>query len=95
MADVDLLQSDENADAVVDVDDVVADLEIAEVREEGLGSRGAALVADAFLVEDVGLGKEPHLRRRKAEPLRQLASGHEQRGSSANVLSPTTSHLLS
>ena len=37
-ADGDLLQADELADAVVDVHDEVADLEVAQVREE----RGAA-----------------------------------------------------
>ena len=72
VADVDLLQPDEHADAVVHVDDVIADLEIAEVGEEGLGGRRAPLVADALLVEDVGLGKQPHLRGRQPEALRQL-----------------------
>ena len=76
--DVDLLEPDEHADAVVDVDDVIADLEIAEVREEGLRGRRAALVADALLVEDVGLGKQPHLRGGQAEALRQLAGRDEQ-----------------
>ena len=41
-ADGELLQADEPADAVVDVDDVVADLEVAEVGEErALGRRPA------------------------------------------------------
>ena len=44
--DVDLLQADEHADAVIDVDDEVADLQVAEVGEERLasptgGARGA------------------------------------------------------
>ena len=42
-ADVDLLQPDELADAVVDVDDEIADLQVAEVGEERLASQTAAL----------------------------------------------------
>ncbi len=85
VTDVDLLQPDEDTDAVVDVDDVVADLEVAEVREEGLGGRGPALVADAFLVEDVGLGKEPHLRGGKPEALRELPGRDEQRAAGRDL----------
>ena len=46
VADADLLQADEHADAVIDVDDEVADLQVAQVREKRLasptaGARGA------------------------------------------------------
>ena len=39
VADGDLLQADELADAVIDVDDEIADLEIAQIREEGRRQR--------------------------------------------------------
>ena len=56
--DGDLLEADELADAVIDVDDQIADLEIAQVGEERGGRR--SLLAGAGLaplfVEDVGLG---------------------------------------
>ena len=52
---MDLLETNELADAVVDVHDEIADLQIAKVREEGL--REVALFRRAaFLLEDVGLG---------------------------------------
>ena len=65
-ADVDALQADEDADAVVDVDDEVADLQIAEVREERPRRGLAALVDLALFLEDVGLGPELELRVRAA-----------------------------
>ena len=56
--DGDLLEADELADAVIDVDDQIADLEIAQVGEERGGRR--ALLACAGLaplfVEDIGFG---------------------------------------
>ena len=56
--DRDLLEADELADAVIDVDDQIADLEVAQVGKECGGRR--ALLAGAglapFLVEDVGFG---------------------------------------
>jgi hypothetical protein len=45
VAHADLLQADEHADAVVDVDDEVADLEIAKIGEKRLGRRAAAFGA--------------------------------------------------
>ena len=36
VADADLLQADEHADAVIDVDDEIADFEIAQIGEERL-----------------------------------------------------------
>ncbi len=60
VADADLLQADELADAVVDVDDEIADLEIAEIREERRRQRALARRAAAVTVlfEDVGFGVE-------------------------------------
>ena len=54
-------EADEAADAVVDVDDEVADLQVAEVGQERAGRRLAALVDLALLLEDVGLGPELEL----------------------------------
>ena len=66
-ADLDALQADEHADAVIDVDDEVADLQVAEVGEERRASRErAALVDLALLLEDVGLG--PELERGVGQP---------------------------
>ena len=52
----DLLESDELANAVVNVDDQVLDLEIAQVRQERRGQRTLAAAASlaALLFEDVG-----------------------------------------
>src|SRR5690606_7757458 len=80
MADGDLLEADEHADAVVDVDDVIAHLEVAEVGEEGARRRLTALRADTLLVEDVRLGIEPELRVGQADATREHARGDEQGG---------------
>jgi len=63
--DGDLLESDELADAVIDVDDQIVDLEIAEVGEEGGGCRSflARARLATFFVEDVGLGVDKECRR--------------------------------
>ena len=60
VADADLLQSDKLSDAVIDVDDEVADLQIAEIRQERLGNGTVPIAAPldlvAILVEDIGFG---------------------------------------
>ena len=56
VADADLLQADEHADAVIDVHDEVVDFEIAEIREERLRRRAPPLRGAPFFLEDVGLG---------------------------------------
>ena len=56
-ADLDALQADEHADAVIDVDDEIADLEVAEVGEEGARSPSAAAREPSAL-----------LRRRRSPP---------------------------
>ena len=67
----DLFEADEHADAVIDVDDEVADLQIAQVREKSLG-RGAAPFGRATLfLEDIGLGVDLQARIRQAEAARQ------------------------
>ena len=79
-ADVDLLQADEHADAVVDVDDEVADLQVAEVGEERARRRAAALVRLAFFLEDVGLGAELQAGLGQPEAARQMADADEHGG---------------
>ena len=51
-----LFQADEFADAVVDVDDQIADLEVAQIGQEGLGEIAPLLGRTALLLEHVGLG---------------------------------------
>ena len=84
-ADRDPFQADEQADAVVDVDDEVAGLQIAEVREERPGGRAAALVDLALFLEDVGLGPELQLRLRQAEAAAQMTDADQHRGGMAIV----------
>ena len=76
-ADVDPLEADEHADAVVDVDDEVADLEVAEVGEERPRRRPAALVGLPLLLEDVGLGPELEPGLGQAEAAAQMADADE------------------
>ena len=76
-ADFDPLQADEHADAVIDVDDQVARLQVAEIREEGRRGRAPALVCPPLFIENVGLRPELERRLRKAKTLRQMADGDE------------------
>ena len=79
VADADLLEPDEPPDAVIDVDDQVVDLEIAQVREERLRNRpvpvALALDLRALLLEDVRLGDDLQLGARQPEAFRELADG--------------------
>ncbi len=86
-ADVDPLQADEHADAVVDVDDEIAGLEIAEVREKRARRGAPALVDLALLLEDVGLRPELQRRFGQPEPARQVA-GADQHRCRVRVLGP-------
>ena len=79
VADADLLQADEHADAVVDVDDEIADLEIAQIRKKRLGRGAPALGRAALLLEDVGFGVDLQARVGQPEPARQPADRHEHR----------------
>ena len=80
VADADLLQADEHADAVVDVDDEVADLEVAQVGEKRLRRRPAPLGRAALFLEDVGFGVDLQAGVRQTEPARQRADRDEHRG---------------
>ena len=85
VADADLLQADEDADAVVDVHDEIADFEVAQVREERLGG-GAPLVGRAPLFfENIGFGVDLQAGIRQAKSSRQLADRDEHRGISRIV----------
>ena len=75
-ADRDLLQADELADAVVDVDDVVADLQVAEVREERAG-RGCAGAR--------GRGAPPRRRRSRRRATSPASGSRKPRDSAAGA----------
>ena len=79
-AEGNLPEADERADAVVHVDDEVADLEVAQIGEKRLGRRAAALFRRATVfVEDIGLGVDRQRRARKPEAARQPPHRDDQR----------------
>ena len=79
VADANLLEPDEMADAMIDMDDEIADLQVAQVGQERLGDRpmpvALALDLRALFFEDVGLGNDLQLGAWQAEALRELAHG--------------------
>ena len=79
VADADLLQTDELADAVIDVHDEVAHLQVAQVREKRLGRRAPALRRAPVFFEDVGLGVDVERRVRQAEAAGQPADRNQHR----------------
>ena len=79
VADADLLQADELADAVIDVHDEVAHLQVAQIREKRLGRRAAALRGAPLFLEDVGLGVDVERRVRQAEAAGQPADRNQHR----------------
>ena len=79
VADADLLEADEHADAVIDVDDEVADLQVAQVREKRLGGRAPALRRAALFFEDVGFGVDLQSGVGQPEAARQIADRDEHR----------------
>src|SRR5207302_2997913 len=54
VGDTDFLQADEDADAVIDMDDVIADLEVAKIGEKGF-RRAAPLRSTTLFFEDISL----------------------------------------
>ncbi len=74
---IDLLQADKFADAVIDVNDQVADLEVAQIGQERLRKIAPLLRRSTLLFEDVGLGV--NLQRSISEPesTREEADGNE------------------
>ncbi len=79
-SDVDALEADEQPDAVIDVDDEVAGLQIAEIGKERAGGGLAAFVDLALFLEDVGLGPELKLRIRQTEPAAQMTDADQHGG---------------
>ena len=65
---------------MVDVDDAVPRLEVAEVGEERPGGAGPALAHPPLLVEDVGLGEDLQAGVGQPEPPGELPGRHEQGG---------------
>ena len=84
-ADADLLQADEPADAVVDVDDEVADLQVAEVRQERAVGRSAPFVRAALFLEQIAFGEQPQVRVRQMEAARQPA-GRDEHGRAFEIV---------
>src|SRR3954466_2748846 len=80
VADPDLLQADEHADAMIDVDDEVADLQIAQVREKRLRRRPPPLRRATFFLENIRLGVDLKARVRQTETARQCADADEHGG---------------
>ena len=78
--ELDSLEPDEHADAVIDVHDQVVHFQIAEVGEERAGGRPPALMNLALLLEDVGLGPDLQRRVRQPETAREVARAHEHCG---------------
>ncbi len=71
-------RADEAADPVVDMDDEIANLQIAEVgQERSAGGPPPLLVDAAFLLEQIGLGEERDVRLRQVEAARQAAGRDE------------------
>ena len=77
VADADLLESDEHADAVVDVNDEVADLQIAQIRKECLGRRATPFGRASLLFEDVGFRIDLQAGVGKTEAARQRSDRDE------------------
>ena len=76
-----LLQADEFPDAVVDVDDEVAHLQVAQVGQERPRGRPArALTGPALFLEEIRLGVDPQARGGQPEPPRQHPRRHEHAG---------------
>ena len=80
--DAQLLEPDERADAVIDVDHVVADFQIPQIGDEDLGSRSAplGLGGPALLLEDIAFGEDGQAAFRQPEPAIEMADRDEQRG---------------
>ena len=78
----DSLETDEHTDSVIDVDDEIADLEIAEIGEERARRRAAPFVDLSFFLENVRLGPELESGIRKAKSAGQMSDAHEDGGSS-------------
>jgi hypothetical protein len=88
-AEADLLEADEPADAVVDVDDQIANLQVPEVGEECAVRRSAAFVRPAFLFEEIALGENAQVGVGQMESAREMAGCDEHGGVFQVVVSAT------
>ncbi len=77
--DPDLLQADERANAVIDVNDEVADFQVPQIGEKRLRRRSAALRCAPVLFEHVGFGVDLERCVRQPETARQPADRHQHR----------------
>ena len=91
VADPDLAEANEHADAMVHVHDQVADLEVPQVRQKRLRGRPASLGRPALLLEDVGFGVDLQPGIRQAEAARQAAGG-DQHGGVPRILRALDGH---
>ena len=91
VGDTDLLETDEHSDAVIDVDDQVADLQVAQVREKSLAGRSSALRRTALFLEDVGFGVDVQSGVGQPEAAREMADRDQDR-CVTRVLGPLHGH---
>ena len=75
--DFDPLQTHEYADAVIDVDNQVTRLQIAEIGEKRPCRRTPPLVDLPLFLENVGLGPDLQRRVREAEAAGQVTGSHQ------------------
>ena len=80
VAHADLLEADEHADAVIDMDDEVADLEVAQIREERLAGRPPAIRRSTLFFEDVRFREDLKAGVGQPEAAREGTDGHEDGG---------------
>ena len=86
-----LLEADELPDAMVDMDDEIAHLEVAKIREKRSGETVPLVARAAFLFEDVRLGVHLKARLQETESARKRADGHQHcRG--ARIFNPLDRH---
>jgi hypothetical protein len=81
----DLLQPDELADAVVHMDDEIADFEIAEVRQERAARGAAPLQRPSLLLEEIGFRKNAQVPVREIEPTGDSPGRDQHRGTLKGV----------
>ena len=74
-----LLQADELADAVVDVDNKVADLEVPKVRQKGARRRTASLGRAPLFLEQIAFREDAEIRIAHAKAACELTGRHEHR----------------
>ena len=90
-----LLQTDELADPVIDVDDEIANLQVAQVGEKRLRETAALVRGRTLFFEDVGLGVDLQCGVRETESSRERPDGDQHRcGMGASASSTGTATML-